>query len=74
VSTSLAFHWMQKEPQQGDRVKTPKGKGTVVARSQTIPNWLVGVRLDKDGSPWFGSADEVELLEAANERSLRDAT
>lgn len=65
---------MDKEPQHGDRVKTPKGKGTVVARSQTIPNWLVGVQLDEDDSRWFGSADEVELLEAANERSLREET
>lgn len=56
----------------GDRVETPKGKGTVAARSQTIPHWLVGVRLDRDGSRWMGSAAEVKLLEAANERDIRD--
>jgi hypothetical protein len=50
-----------------DRVKTPDGHGEVVARSETINGWYIGVRVVDDASLWKGFASDVELIEAAGE-------
>jgi hypothetical protein len=50
-----------------DRVKTPDGDGEIVARSETISGWYIGVRVVDDASLWKGFASDVELIEAAGE-------
>jgi hypothetical protein len=67
-----AYIWlMGKEPQLGDRYRTPDGPGRVVGRSETPPaRWLVRVELDTGGF-WQGLSSGLdELLEAAGEREF----
>jgi hypothetical protein len=70
VEFTPKFRGVDREPQLRDKVKTPMGSGEVVARSETIGYWLIGVKLDKGGALWKGSAHDVGLLEAAGESEL----
>jgi hypothetical protein len=61
---------MEREPQFKDRVELPDGAGDgeIVAMSQTVKGWYIGVKPDRDGAPlWKGYASGVKLLEAAGE-------
>jgi hypothetical protein len=61
---------MDREPQLDDRVRTPEGgEGPVVARSETLKGWHIGVRVT-NGPLWKGLALDVELVKAAGEDAV----